>query len=71
MAKKEEEVKEEEVKTCSECKYRELPSGKLPQRGWCSNPKSKFYRKYVYKGDTCAEFGSKRVKREAKEDVFD
>ncbi len=50
-------------KMCMNCKYREKPTGKFPQRGWCSNPKSPSNQSYVYKGDSCDEFAGKGGKR--------
>ncbi len=59
MSKKNDPKKEEEVeesKMCMDCKHREKPTGKMSQRGWCSNPKSPHVDGYIYKGDTCDEF---------------
>ena len=53
-------------KICMNCKYRMKPNGILPQRGWCGNKLSPFANGYIYKGDTCDEFESKRKPRKAK-----
>lgn len=54
--------KKAEKKMCMNCKHREKPSGKFPQRGWCSNPKSPSSQSYVYKGDSCDEYAGVRAK---------
>ena len=64
MSKKDEAA---DKKICMNCKHRKLPSGQLPIRGWCGNPKSQRYDGYIYKGDTCPQFKSKVSKGKGKE----
>ena len=54
------------TETCQECKHRQLPDGKHPQRGWCGNDKSPYSNGYIYKGDSCDEFESLKPKKKAK-----
>ena len=54
------------TEACQECKHRQLPDGKHPQRGWCGNDKSSYSNGYIYKGDTCDEFESLKPKKSKK-----